>query len=360
MHRISARSAAVKNECVLVNFVRSHCGPPESQTVRCASRHDRMMHEKIFIGGTGRSGSTVVGYLLGSHPEIWATIPREIRFVTDRGGLLDLVYGSGTRVASPAPARGGLNRQLHWLHAQILRRNRNVVTTTPERFVRRLEGDWWERRSPTGEPRGLHRGIEIQALEAAIAPFVDEFSENSEQAARKLVDTLLTPPAQRATRRTWADTTPQNAENAHRIVRLFPDAKVVHIVRDGRDTCASVLQKGWGPNDWFTALEWWRVGATKAHAAMQRIGPRNGHTLQLEALVERSRPATLHTLFEFLERDVTDSVMRFFDERVRPERAHSGRWADEVPADLRAKVNRRYEQIWRELNAAGFKLTPLD
>lgn len=314
----------------------------------------------LFVGGTGRSGSTVVGYLLGAHPQIWATMPREIRFVTDRGGLLDLTYGVGTRVDLPAPGYGSPMRQLQWLRARILRRNSNGIATTPTRFARQLQGEWWERRSPEGEARGLHRGVERDALEEAVSHFLDAFPNGAEPAARALVNEILDPPARRASRDTWADTTPQNAENAHRIVRLFPQAKVVHVIRDGRDTCASVLRKQWGPNDWFTALEWWRAGAMKAHASMRQVGNRNGHTVQLEALVERDRQSTLRALFDFLERDVTESVQQYFDDRVRADRAHFGRWADEVPADLRARVNRRYEQIWRELRDEGYELTPLD
>ena len=78
------------------------------------------------------------------------------------------------------------------------------------------------------------------------------------------------------------------------------------------------------------------------------------------SVLEVPSQSTLRALFDFLERDVTESVQRYFDDRVRADRAHFGRWADEVPADLRAKVNRRYEQIWRELRDEGYELTPID
>ena len=45
---------------------------------------------KIFIAGTGRSGTTHLGKLLGMHPQIYH-IPVESRFIVDEGGLEDLV-----------------------------------------------------------------------------------------------------------------------------------------------------------------------------------------------------------------------------------------------------------------------------
>ena len=35
----------------------------------------------IFIGGTGRSGTTIVGDLLNEHPEVRTSLPTEIRFI---------------------------------------------------------------------------------------------------------------------------------------------------------------------------------------------------------------------------------------------------------------------------------------
>jgi len=41
----------------------------------------------IFVGGTGRSGTTVTAMALGSHPRIHM-VPIEVRFIVDPGGAL--------------------------------------------------------------------------------------------------------------------------------------------------------------------------------------------------------------------------------------------------------------------------------
>ena len=47
----------------------------------------------VFVGGTGRSGTTVVGDLLGNHSKIRTSTPIEIKFLTNRSGLVDVVFG---------------------------------------------------------------------------------------------------------------------------------------------------------------------------------------------------------------------------------------------------------------------------
>jgi len=49
----------------------------------------------VFVGGTGRSGSTIVGDLLDHHPEITLTRPMEVRFITGNNGIADALGKAG-------------------------------------------------------------------------------------------------------------------------------------------------------------------------------------------------------------------------------------------------------------------------
>lgn len=53
----------------------------------------------VFVGGTGRSGTTVMGDLLGKHPDVRTSTPIEIKFLANRSGLLDVVFGRDEDVA---------------------------------------------------------------------------------------------------------------------------------------------------------------------------------------------------------------------------------------------------------------------
>lgn len=55
----------------------------------------------------------------------------------------------------------------------------------------------------------------------------------------------------------WIEHTPKKVKFLDRLLRHFPDAKTIHLVRDGRAVAASVLPLVWGPNDIQEAAHFW-------------------------------------------------------------------------------------------------------
>jgi hypothetical protein len=55
----------------------------------------------------------------------------------------------------------------------------------------------------------------------------------------------------------WIDHTPDNFKYQTMLKRLFPEARYIHIVRDGRAVCASIKPLDWGPNNAYTASRHW-------------------------------------------------------------------------------------------------------
>src|SRR4030095_1909271 len=56
----------------------------------------------------------------------------------------------------------------------------------------------------------------------------------------------------RAGARIWVEQDPGNVVHIWKLLQHFPDAKFIHIVRDGRAVAASMLPLDWGPNEIFT------------------------------------------------------------------------------------------------------------
>lgn len=113
--------------------------------------------------------------------------------------------------------------------------------------------------------------------------------------------------------RWWGDKNPhyggpENRGCLETIAALFPRAKFVQIVRDGRAVVASRLRKGWGTFD----------GNLDAWAAHVEIGCRFGaslpedryHELRYEDLVEDDE-GSARRLFEFLEIPMHSAVIEF-------------------------------------------------
>jgi len=105
--------------------------------------------------------------------------------------------------------------------------------------------------------------------------------------------------------------------------QIFPDSKLVHCLRDGRDVVCSILAQSWidantgEPLEQTNSLE----GACKMWDSMVREGLKARNLpnseehyfeLRYEELVSNPEPV-LRKLFTFLERDWDESVLSFYE-----------------------------------------------
>lgn len=72
----------------------------------------------------------------------------------------------------------------------------------------------------------------------------------------------------------WIDHTPQNIQNPLLLLQLFPDARFIHLVRDPRAVAASLLPLDWGPNDAAQAAIFWAQKMAYGLAAERYLGER--------------------------------------------------------------------------------------
>ena len=87
-----------------------------------------------------------------------------------------------------------------------------------------------------------------------------------------------------------ADSEPFLTASLHRHFRrtleLWPDAKVLHLVRDGRDVAASWMRLGWHGNTWSAAREWVAL-LDEWHALKTNLKNDQFFELRLEDLIDR-------------------------------------------------------------------------
>lgn len=89
----------------------------------------------------------------------------------------------------------------------------------------------------------------------------------------------------------WVDQTPSNFKRGLTMLRMFPDARFVHIVRDGRGVAASVLPLDWGPNDIIRAAEFWLARCAVGLAAESHFGPERVLRIRYEDLLTQPETA---------------------------------------------------------------------
>ena len=126
--------------------------------------------------------------------------------------------------------------------------------------------------------------------------------------------------ARRAGKPRYGDKTPSHLRWVDVLAERFPNARFVHIVRDGRDVAASVVTMDFGHTRFPEAARVWRRKVLKAHASGMRLGPGRYHEVHYEDLV--ADPATvLGGICAFLGLEYTDSMLEY---HVRADELLSG------------------------------------
>jgi hypothetical protein len=216
----------------------------------------------VFIGGCPRSGTTLLGTLLGAHPE-----------------------------CCPVPESQFKIEALRGLHGN----------TKPAQAVRRLA-------ESLRSPRFHGWAAAIRQLRAG------EFGDVKTYAG--LINHLVEAHARcsgKPEANRWIDATPSNKNFLTTLMTMFPGARAIHIVRDGRAVAHSVMRRDWGPNTVLTAAWWWLGHLSHGLAAEQALPPDRIRRIRYEDLLRRPRD-TLTSLCRWLDLEYSDRMLdsRFY------------------------------------------------
>ena len=152
----------------------------------------------------------------------------------------------------------------------------------------------------------------------------------------------------------FADSTPVNMMQANYIYKLFPNAKFINMIRDGRDVALSVSKEKWGPDDPQQALTWWANRIEKAHNALLKVRAKDQMQMRLEDLIVNNRKEEYLRLLSFLEIEDHDLTREYFEKQMLPEYMTKGEWQQQVKdPDL---YNKKYESILKNLKAKGIEI----
>lgn len=279
----------------------------------------------ILSGGTGRSGTTIVGKLLSRHSKIGLSRPSEIKMLTSGNGLLDLYLGR----------RVGRFKSL-------------LVTDRLhlKRFRYRLFNDWWERDSKVGDIAGLIQGIELEELNDFYRQLKSSWRIDQKSSPREFFRLFVDSQKRVSRKEMWIDTTPINLFRAQDLSEFLPGSRFIHMVRDGRDVIASVVREHWGPKTYEEGLIWYRRRMRRNLLNTNLLGSRV-LTISLENLVITKRDETYHEVLNYLNVSSESKIEEYFNNNVLAEKVRQGRWRDEVE-DVH-KFNESYFKIVSEL-----------
>ncbi len=112
----------------------------------------------------------------------------------------------------------------------------------------------------------------------------------------------------------WIDHTPSHVRYFETLFDIFPECKIVHMVRDGRAVASSLMQVDWGPNSIPHAAAHW-IDALAYGLAMEHKYPHAVMRVHYEDLV-RKPEKTIRAMCDFAHLPYNDSMMQQGDARV--------------------------------------------
>jgi hypothetical protein len=262
----------------------------------------------VFIGGAGRSGTTLAVDLLGTHASLSPVYET------------DFVLGVAREMLARRPI--------------------------PESAaaIRRLMGQWTEPlplrpHNKRAHERYLHgphyilfeRGFALEATET----FIEELATDPIGGFRRFIGTLFARHAELDGKPFWVNKTPAYITALPFLQRVWPDLLFVHCVRDGRDVAASVLTRPWGPNNWADAGTWWR-DQVRPGLEFAAKNPGQVAVLRYEELLERPTQALEGVLGALGLGGAAETVERYLATGANLDPARTGGWKSESEADIQA------------------------
>lgn len=277
----------------------------------------------VFIGGTGRCGTTLLRRCLGKNTKA-AALPGELRIVVDPGGLMDLyrdlteawgpyrsdyaVWRFG-RLMQEVTSRGGKRYTGHRMDQWVGRDAYwEILEDFLEELVRHESRGTWTGSTPGRETIYEAGPLHPHEMAVCISEFLAAlFGQRSRHAIA------------------WLDDTPYTIRHMKKLWTIFPSMRMIHIVRHPYDVLASY-------NRIRTDSRRWTSGSTVENArriqsllnsgyiARQSLNEPPVKVFHFEHLVEQPE-LTLNQIHGFLDLPMQDQTM----EPIDPEEAHIGR-----------------------------------
>ncbi len=276
----------------------------------------------IFIVGSERSGTTLLRLLLHAHPRM--AIPPQTKFVRK-------LYKRRLLFGNLNKPRNKL-RLVHWFRTHF-----------------------------DGNTKLVDLGLESDAIEQAVA--------ESAPTLGSALGAVFKTYSRKWDKARWGDKRPYYIKHLPVLYRLYPQAQVIHLVRDGRDCVSSLMGMPWWRRGTMEAILNWQEAIRKGRRARTLYSPDRYLELKYEDLVSDPE-GELRLVCRFLGEEYDPAMLEYTEiaalavprykldwhERTQQkiDRTAIGKWRDKLsPAD--AALIERY--AGEELTERGYQLS---
>jgi hypothetical protein len=251
-----------------------------------------------FVVGVGRSGTTLLRLMLDSHPEL--AIPPETHFVNP------MIQASGRLLFNPRAAAKTI------VHDE--RRRWNDFGLTEEDLLARFK---------------------------QVKPF------NTTDAIRAFYDLY----ASQHGKHRWGDKTPDYIRKMKKLQNLLPEARFIHVIRDGRDAGLSqnsrIVKRGKDPVPAREMARRWRKRIVKSRLDAELVE----HYIEVryEDMITDTE-GVLRRVCEFIELDFDPVMLTYYE--------HAGERLQEMAGALPAKKGRPEREAGERIAAHALTTKP--
>ena len=263
----------------------------------------------IFVGGTGRSGTTILHQYLSKHSQIGASDPAEIKILTDQGGLLDLYE------------------------------DKNIDKF--EEYIYKIKNQ-----KTNGYYNFIHT-IKEEKINNVVNELKNNFYQNPQESIKDFYFSLF-----REKKYYMSDSSPATIQNAHKINKIFFNSKFIHMSRDGRDSAYSDYQLMKDDEFYhhiktpFDALDVWHKRIIQSFQSLNLIEQDKYINIRLEDLTVHNREFEKNKILNFLSIENENKMESFFNNQIKKERMSVGKWKNTNYAE---DFNKKYDEILNDL-----------
>ena len=223
----------------------------------------------IFVVGAPRSGTTLLQYMLRSHPNI--SLP------TGESHFFIPLYRK-------AASFGDLSRK------------ENIKKVLEEMY----------RRSQDFLDTDLHGiNFDIEALSTV-------FHQENRNSINSIISGLFEKNATGEGKSRWGDKTPYYVLHMNTILEMYPEAQFIHLIRDGRDCALSLIDRkhNFRVYNTFFAAKYWEIYVEKGREIGKTLGEKTYCEVRYEDLLENPTD-TMKRVCHFLNEPYSDSIVNF-------------------------------------------------
>ena len=216
-----------------------------------------------------------------------------------------------------------------------------------------------------GRDRGLRQIVAPDRFEEAAGRFEATHGEDLLRASRALFYDLLQPGADRAGKPVLVEMSCFTIAAADALARIFPEARFVHSVRDGRDSGSSKVslrQKPHHPTDVGSGIDFWADRLRQAEEGVRGLSDADRERLcviSLDELVHSDREAAYGELLGFLGVADEPAMREFFEAEMSADAAHRERWRKGLSEAEQERITDLYETTLERLDAEGYHCAPV-